>query len=40
MDRDDYAWTNPPETRDDSEPDWDKMNDDIWIHERQQGEQE
>lgn len=34
-DRNDWEWTNPPEYEEESEPDYDKMNDDIWIHERQ-----
>lgn len=39
-DRNDWEWTNPPEYEEESEPDYDKMNDDIWIHERQKEKEE
>ena len=38
MERRDEDWINPPEEKEDYEPDWDKINDDIWLSEHDDDE--
>ena len=33
MERRDEDWINPPEPKEHYEPDWDSINDDIWLSE-------
>ena len=35
MERPDEGWINPPEEKDDYEPDVDAINDDIWLRKKE-----
>ena len=36
--RRDEDWINPPEPKEDYEPDWDSINDEIWLRKKEQEE--
>ena len=35
MERRDEDWINPPEPKEDYEPDWDSINDEIWLRKKE-----
>ena len=36
--RRDEDWINPPEPKEDYEPDWDSINDDEWLRKKEEEE--
>ena len=38
MERRDEDWINPPEEKDDYEPDVDSINDEIWLRKKEEEE--
>ncbi len=40
MERRDEDWINPPEPKENYEPDWDSINDDIWLRKKEAEEKE
>jgi len=40
MERPDEGWINPPEEKDNYEPDVDAINDDIWLRKKEEEEQD
>ena len=40
MERRDEDWINPPEEKDDYEPDYDSINDNEWLRKKEEEEDE
>ena len=39
MERRDEDWINPPEEKDEHEPDWDSINDEAWLRKKEEEEE-